>query len=107
LSLIGVPLTVGFISKWVLVQAALEKGWWPVAVLIILSSLLAVVYVWRIVEVAYFRTSNDGDRMHEAPTSMVVSTWIMAGAVVYFGIDATRTLDVANAAAAFLLGTSP
>jgi multicomponent Na+:H+ antiporter subunit D len=28
LSLIGVPLTVGFISKWYLVLAALEQGWW-------------------------------------------------------------------------------
>ena len=107
LSLIGVPLTVGFISKWVLIQAALEKGWWPIAVLIILSSLLAVIYVWRIVEVAYFRESPEGTRVHEAPPSMVISTWIMAGAAVYFGIDATRTLDVANAAAAFLLGSSP
>ena len=35
LSLIGVPGTAGFISKWVLVQAALEKGWWPVALLIV------------------------------------------------------------------------
>ena len=30
LSLIGVPLTVGFVTKWYLVQAALEAGAWPV-----------------------------------------------------------------------------
>ena len=107
LGLIGVPLTVGFVSKWVLVQAALEKGWWPIAALVILSSLLAVIYVWRIVEVAYFRDSPDGSDIHEAPALMVISTWIMVGATVYFGIDATRTLDVANAAAKFLMSTSP
>ena len=33
LSLIGVPLTVGFISKWYLLMALIEQGWWPVAVL--------------------------------------------------------------------------
>ena len=43
LSLIGVPLTVGFVSKWYLIQAALENGWWPIAILIVISSLLAVV----------------------------------------------------------------
>ncbi|MEP2544949.1 MAG: monovalent cation/H+ antiporter subunit D family protein, partial [Alphaproteobacteria bacterium] len=31
LSLIGTPLTVGFISKWQLVQASLALGWWYVA----------------------------------------------------------------------------
>ncbi|MDA0262113.1 MAG: monovalent cation/H+ antiporter subunit D family protein, partial [Proteobacteria bacterium] len=42
LSMIGVPGTVGFISKVYLVRAALDIGWWPVAVLILLSSLLAI-----------------------------------------------------------------
>ncbi len=60
LSLIGVPLTVGFVSKWYLVLGALEAGLWPVAVLILLSSLLALVYVWRVVEVAYFQPAARG-----------------------------------------------
>ena len=55
LSLIGVPLTAGFISKWYLVLAALERGMWPVAVLVLGGSLIAVAYVWRVVEAAYFR----------------------------------------------------
>ena len=51
LSLIGVPLTTGFTSKWLLIQAALDIGWWPVAVVVLFGSLLAVVYIWRVVEV--------------------------------------------------------
>jgi len=54
LSIIGVPLTVGFVSKWYLIQAALDEGMWFIAVLILLSSLLAVIYIWRVVEIAYF-----------------------------------------------------
>jgi multicomponent Na+:H+ antiporter subunit D len=108
LSLIGIPLTVGFISKWYLVQAALEKGWWPIAVLIVLSSLLAVIYVWRVVEVAYFRPIPEGAvEIEEAPLSMLVPTWVMAGASIYFGIDATGTLEVARGAAEFLIGGAP
>jgi multicomponent Na+:H+ antiporter subunit D len=49
-SLIGVPLTVGFISKWYLVQAALERGMWPVAAVVLVGSLLAMIYVWKVVE---------------------------------------------------------
>ncbi len=108
LSLIGVPLTVGFVSKWVLIQAALEKGWWPVAVLIVVSSLLAVIYVWRVVEVAYFRPAPaEASKVNEAPPAMLASTLVMAAATVYFGIDGTRTLDVALAAARFLIEGGP
>lgn len=104
LSLIGVPLTAGFISKWYLIQAALEAGWWPVAVLIVLSSLLAVIYVWRIVEIAYFRPVPEGaETLSPAPMSMLVPMWILIGATVFFGIDATVTLDVAGAAAKALV----
>ena len=52
--LIGVPFTAGFISKWYLIQGALEKGLWPVAVLVLLTSLMAVVYIWKVVETVYF-----------------------------------------------------
>jgi multicomponent Na+:H+ antiporter subunit D len=104
LSLIGVPLTAGFISKWYLIQAALEQGWWPVAVLIVLSSLLAVIYVWRIVEVAYFQPlPEDAKDISPAPLSMIIPTWVLIGATVYFGIDATTTLDVAGTAARALV----
>jgi len=105
LSLIGVPLTVGFVSKWYLIQAALEQGWWPVAVLIVLSSLLAVIYVWRVVEVIYFQPASDAaSEAKEAPLSMLIPTWILIAAAIYFGIDATTTLDVAIIAAKGLLG---
>ena len=107
LSLIGVPLTVGFVSKWYLVRASLEAGWWPLAVLIVLSSLLAVIYVWRVVEVAYFRPGPDGAVRDEAPASMLVPLWLLTGACIYFGIDATRTADVAVGAATHLLGAAP
>jgi multicomponent Na+:H+ antiporter subunit D len=99
-SLIGVPLTVGFVSKWYLVQAALEKGWWLAVAAILASSLLAVIYIWRVVEVAYFRPPPKGSaEVSEAPLSMLVPLWILIGASYYFGIDATQTLDIAFAAA--------
>lgn len=105
LSLIGVPLTVGFVSKWYLIQAALEKGWWMIAILIVISSLLAVIYVWRVVEVIYFRpTGAVAQDVNEAPLSMLIPIWVLIGASIYFGIDATTTLDVAIAAARALLG---
>jgi multicomponent Na+:H+ antiporter subunit D len=108
LSLIGVPGTAGFISKWSLILAALERNEWWLVFAIVLSSLLAVAYVWRFVETAYLREpvqTNKGVR--EAPFSMLVPAWIMIAASIYFGLDASHTLGTAAAAAHSLLGTAP
>jgi len=106
LSLIGVPGTAGFISKWVLVQAAIEKGWWPVALLIVASSLLAVIYVWRVIETLYLKAPAEGAVRQEAPMSMLVPLWITALAAIYFGLDTDVTLGAARTAAQGLLAGS-
>ena len=105
LSLIGVPMTVGFVSKWYLVEAALEGGDWHIAALILLSSMLAVAYVWRVVETAYFEEPPPGrGEITEAPLSMLVPLWLLVIATVYFGIDADLTAGLAQDAAVSLLG---
>ena len=104
-SLVGVPLKVGFVSKWYLIQAALEKGWWLAVGVILISSLLAIIYIWRVVEAAYFRPPpKEAGEVSEAPLSMLVPLWVLIGASIYFGIDATQTLDIAIGAAETLLG---
>lgn len=106
LSLIGVPLTVGFISKWYLVQAALEINWWPVALLIMASSLLAIVYIWRVVEAAYLQPAPAGVVRKEAPLWMLLPTWILVVMSVYFGTHATLTSQAASRAASALISAS-
>jgi multicomponent Na+:H+ antiporter subunit D len=105
LGLIGVPLTAGFVSKWYLVIAAIEKGWWPLGLLVLLSSLLAVVYVWRIVEVAYMKpVPENAEQVEEAPSSLLFPTFILIGASIYFGIDTDLPLDAAIETAKQLTG---
>lgn len=53
LGLVGMPLTAGFLGKWLLVEALLERELWAAAAAVLVSSLLAVVYVWRLVEPMY------------------------------------------------------
>jgi multicomponent Na+:H+ antiporter subunit D len=105
LSLIGVPLTVGFISKWYLVSAALENGWWAVAAAILLGSLLSVVYIWRVIEVAYFKpVSESTPDVKEAPAALLIPMWILVLANLYFGIETSLTVGVSQMAAAELFG---
>ncbi|MBI2508564.1 MAG: monovalent cation/H+ antiporter subunit D family protein [Betaproteobacteria bacterium] len=104
LSLIGIPATVGFVSKWYLVLAALERGEWWIAFAVVASSLLAVVYVWRFVGAAYFRGPDPKvAARREAPASMLVPAWLMVIACVCFGLDTDVTLGGAGTAAESLL----
>jgi multicomponent Na+:H+ antiporter subunit D len=107
LSLIGVPLTVGFVSKWYLVLGALESGMWWVAFLVLLGSLMALVYVWKVVEAAYFHDFIGDLEVSEAPVSLLVPMWILVGANFFFGVDASAPVGVARQAAELLLGIGP
>ncbi|MFY9974962.1 MAG: proton-conducting transporter membrane subunit, partial [Chromatiaceae bacterium] len=105
LSLIGVPPTVGFTSKWYLVLALIERGWWPLAVIVLIGSVLALVYVWRLVEVAYLlRPAADAPAPREAPLSMLAPIWLLVGANIYFGVDTHLSVGSAQRVAALLMG---
>lgn len=106
LSLIGIPLTAGFVSKWYLILAAVERGWWPLVVVVVAGSLLAIIYVWRVVEMAYLRPPPEKLSVTEAPLSLLLPTWLLAGANVYFGIDTQFSVGMARQAAALLTGSS-
>ena len=106
MSLIGIPGTAGFISKWLLVQVALEAGWWPIAMLIVASSLLAVIYVWRVIETLYLTEPSKELTAREAPMSMLIPLWVMALACIYFGLDSDLTLSASKTAAEGLLAGS-
>jgi multicomponent Na+:H+ antiporter subunit D len=102
LALVGVPGTVGFVSKWALVSAALEQDQLFIAFLIMASSVLALVYIWKLVEVAYFSTPEGEIEKKEAPLRLLVPAWILAGASIYFGIFSGFVVDVSELAAAQL-----
>ncbi len=104
MSLIGVPLTVGFISKWYFVLGALEAGKVWVAVALLVSSLLAVIYIWRVLEVVYFRPAPEGAaEVEEAPFWMLLCTWILIGGTVFCGVATDMTAGVAAEAARVLM----
>ena len=105
LGLVGVPLTAGFVSKWYLVTGAMDKGLTFLPVIILSGSLLAVIYTWRIVEIAYFQEPEETEhRVQEGPWSLVLPAWLLIGASLYFGVDASVSSWLANNAARALLG---
>jgi len=105
LSLIGIPGTAGFVSKWYLVRACLELGPWGALLIapVLVGSLIAVLYVWRVIESAYFASANQSDKLTEAPRWMLAVLWSVVGLNVYFGLQPTLPLELAASAADTLL----
>jgi multicomponent Na+:H+ antiporter subunit D len=112
LSLIGVPGTVGFVTKWYLLEAAVEKGMWIVVITIVLGSVMAIGYVWKIVENLYFRSKRkvhiqDVPSGHPAiartPKTMSIALWIGAILCIFFGLNTELSFEAASSAATALL----
>lgn len=105
LSLIGLPGTAGFISKWYLVLAALERGpmgAWLIAP-VLAGSLIAVIYLWKVIEPAYFG-KPDGDVVRqEAHWSLLATLWAVALLNVYIGFQPAVLLEFSTASAGALL----
>lgn len=107
LSLIGVPLTVGFVSKWYLLEAAFAAGHWYAGFLIVASSLIALLYIGRVAEVMLLREpATEGPyaiQEKDAPLSMLIPMWVLVAANIYFGVRTDLTGGLAERAAAALM----
>lgn len=69
LSIIGVPPTCGFFSKWYLISGAIAAGHYGFVAALLLSSLVNLVLFFRIFEIAYFEPSgvHHGGTHHQGP----------------------------------------
>jgi len=109
LSLIGMPLTAGFQSKWALLQAMLDGGWGIAAVVIVASSFLAVIYMGRVLQAIFFQAPvNPRKVRREAPLLLLIPLWMLTLATLYIGVQADWVIDLTNAAsqASFLAGVA-
>lgn len=93
LSIIGVPPTCGFYSKWYLLSGAIGAGHYGFAGALLFSSLVSVVLFFRIFEKAFFGEDtahgNHGETaVSEAPAIMVAPLLISSGLLILAGLYA-------------------
>ncbi|MGZ8254706.1 MAG: proton-conducting transporter transmembrane domain-containing protein [Burkholderiaceae bacterium] len=85
ISMIGLPPTAGFISKWYMLSGAVAGAHWFALTIIVGSTLLNAGYFLPIVYRAFFRPSSDGQGYQEAPLPMVIALVVTAtGTVLLF-----------------------
>ncbi len=80
LSMIGVPPTVGFLSKWFILQGALDIQSWFAVSIIVISTLLNAAYFLPVIYIAFFRDSEikQNQRYREAPFPIVFTVFTTA-----------------------------
>ena len=106
LGLIGVPLTAGFVGKWHLVLALIDLDLWLLAGIVLAGSLLAAAYVWKLVEVMYL-SDCAAARLKPPPPTLVISSWILLGLTLFFGVNAGDPVAWAAQAARIALSGIP
>jgi len=98
-SIIGVPPTCGFFSKWYLVLGAFEAGAYHFAAALIFSSLICAVLFFKVFEICFFesRSNGHGDAhghgdshstviVEEAPISMLVVSGLVSISLIVAGL---------------------
>ncbi|MDP2968179.1 MAG: monovalent cation/H+ antiporter subunit D family protein [Deltaproteobacteria bacterium] len=93
LSVVGIPPTCGFFSKWYLVLGAIDSKQWLFVAVLLASSLLNAILFFRVIEKAYFEPAIDEDatdqkpaEIDEAPLSILIPLLIMTVGVLSVGL---------------------
>ena len=91
ISMIGLPPTAGFFSKWYLVLGSLEQGKWHWVIVIVLSSLFSVVYFFRVLERVYLRPQEGAEEepapaRDESRPSMLAPVLILSASLLLLGL---------------------
>lgn len=91
LAMIGMPPSAGFVTKWYLVLACLEAGQYVFVAVIFFSTLLMIVYFWRLIETMYIRpvaSKHEASEANtcEAPLSMLIPSLFLGFLTFFLGI---------------------
>src|SRR6266852_3887552 len=93
LSLLGMPLTAGFIGKVMVFRAALDQGYYLLVVVGVLNSAMSAYYYLRLIIVMFFRertTTWDAPRI---PASIGFALVLTVLGVLYLGLFPGRVIN--------------
>jgi NADH-quinone oxidoreductase subunit N len=104
LSLAGFPFTAGFIGKVFLLRAAVERGLVPLAVVLVMASLVSYWYYLRVAWYMWFRDPDPAATAGpEVAPGMKLALAAAAVIVVLLGVAPGMLLELAEQSAATLL----
>jgi NADH-quinone oxidoreductase subunit N len=99
LSLLGLPITAGFLGKFYVFNAALESNLIWLAILLALNSVIGAYYYLRVVVAMYMREPATEIIAEPVPWTLSAVLWIAAAGTVFAGLFPARIIDFAAKAA--------
>jgi NADH-quinone oxidoreductase subunit N len=95
LSLGGLPPTAGFVAKWYVFAAAVQEGYFALAIIGVLTSVVSVYFYLRIVVLMYMSDDVAVDPAPVVPRSAMAGLALATAAIFYLGVVPTRVIDLA------------
>jgi NADH-quinone oxidoreductase subunit N len=96
LSLGGFPPTVGFIAKWAIFDAAVKQGFYALAILGVLTSVVSVFFYLRIVVMMYMTDDTAPGHRPVAPPMAMAGLLIALATVFVLGVIPGTLLTIAR-----------
>ena len=98
LSLLGVPLTAGFMGKVLVFSEALGQGYRWLVVIGVLNTAISVYYYLRLIVVMFFRERTTEWRAPRIPVSVALVLVLTVGGVLYLGLFPGQVINAFRAA---------
>jgi len=93
LSLLGMPLTAGFIGKVMVFRAALDQGFYALVVIGVLNTAVSAYYYLRLIIVMFFRERTTVWHAPRIPASVGVALVLTILGVLYLGLFPGRVIN--------------
>lgn len=97
-TLMGLPPSSGFLAKWQLIEAALDRGYWWLVVVLLAGGLLAAVYVFRILRQAFLMAPS-GKTLAAVPRMLEWLAFALASASVLLGLRGVELVRLVGVSA--------
>lgn len=93
LSLLGMPLTAGFMGKIMVFRAALNEGYYGLVVIAMLNTAVSAYYYLRLIIVMFFRERTTVWNAPHVPAALFAALVITVLGVFYLGLFPGRVID--------------
>ena len=99
LSMIGIPPTAGFFSKWYLAVGAAGQQQWIYLAVLVISSLLNAIYFFRLIEKVFLQEKKENVRpkiepVKELPAKMLIPIVVCFLAILGIGLFNVKIFEI-------------
>src|SRR5687767_8638054 len=95
LSLGGLPPTAGFVAKWYIFSAAVRAGYYGLAIIGVLTSVIVFFFYLRVVVMMYMADREAGPAAAPVTKAGIAALVVAIAAIFYLGILPAQVLDFA------------